>query len=142
MRPDTVLEGPGVGFWCILMKEGPNRRNKSTSSGWVILPFCTCPPSALSFGLCASWNFSFHCPPDLSFWKAQVFQNNIFIIDRSDRVCDVLATLVQLPFLWLGRFFFLQFSKSAAMICSLTFFLIFNGDKIQWFSFMEACWHY
>lgn len=137
LRYDTVLEGPGVGFGCILMKEGPRRRNKLKSLGWVILPFCSCPPSALSFGLCAFWDFSFHCLPCLSFWKAQVFQNNILRF-LQDLWCSF--TLVHSPLAWQVLFFCISPSQQQWFAHSP--FLIFHGDKIQWFSCMEACWHW
>lgn len=133
MRSETVLEGPGVGSRCIL-------RNKSTSLGWVTLPLCSCPPSALSFALCAFWNFRLHCLPDLSFWNAQVFQNgtlrDLFERKATGFVMFSLPTC-SYPVAWQ---IFLHFSESVAVICSLTFvFLISHGDKIQCFSFMEAC---
>lgn len=116
MRSETVLEGPGVGSRCIL-------RNKSTSLGWVTLPLCSCPPSAWSFALCAFWNFRFHCLPDLSFWNAQVFQNDtlrdLFERKATGFVMFSLSTC-SYPVAW--QIFFALFQVSSSDLLTHLFF--------------------
>lgn len=110
------MEGHCVGSWCISMKQGPSRMDKSMPLRWIIFALCNCHLSASCFGLLAFWKFTFHCLSYLIYAFGMyrsykiitkcflVFVLFVCLFIKSGRASNVLVTLLSLPLGSIGRF--------------------------------------